>query len=46
MRRTSHRSFLEEAMAKPGVVKALNDSESEFKIYEELIRARISLGKT
>lgn len=46
MKRVSHEKFLEKAMARPGVVKALEEIEDEFNIYEELIKARLSLGKT
>jgi predicted transcriptional regulator len=46
MKRISHDKFLEEAMSRPGVVSELKKLASEFKIYEDLIKARLKLGKT
>lgn len=46
MKRISHENFLKDAMARPGVIKALEDIDDEFKIYEELIKARLKSGKT
>lgn len=46
MKRVDHKQFLKEAMKKPGVIKALKDVDDEFKIYEELIKNRLKLGKT
>lgn len=46
MKRISHENFLKAAMAKPGVIKELKNIDDEFKIYEELIKARLKSGKT
>lgn len=46
MKRISHDKFLEDAMSRPGVVTELKKIENEFKIYEDLIKARLKLGKT
>jgi DNA-binding XRE family transcriptional regulator len=45
-KRPDHKEFLKEAIKRPGVIKVLEELEPEFKIYEELIQARLRLGKT
>ena len=46
MKRVSHDAFLKEAMKRPGVIQELENLKNEFRIYEELIKARIRAGKT
>ena len=46
MTRVKHEEFLKEALSRPGVRAELEKSDTEFDIYEELIKSRLKIGKT